>query len=187
MRIGIDIDGVIANTFPLLVQELNNFFDKDLSYDDIVSYDLAKLYNVNQEQLKEFAQAKRNLLYDGPLPVPYAVDCINNWRDKAYVALISARFEMAREPTQKWLERYNFYWNELILLGSHDKADTCVQMKLDIFIEDNLNNALQVSSRGIPVILLDAPYNRAPLSDQVRRVQSWSQICKIIALDIPSY
>lgn len=187
MRIGIDIDGVIANTFPLLVQELNEFFNKNLTYDDIVSYDLAKIYNLNKEQITEFIRAKGKLLQDGPLPVPKAVDCINNWRGKAYVALISARFEKTRERTQKWLERHGFYWDKLILLGSHDKADTCVQLKLDIFIEDNLNNAIQVSSRGIPVILLDAPYNRAPLPDQVQRVQSWSQICNIITPGLPRH
>ncbi|AGL01585.1 5' nucleotidase, NT5C type [Desulfoscipio gibsoniae] len=180
MRIGIDIDGVIANTFPLLVRELNNFFNKNLSYDEIIDYDIGKVYNIEREQLVEFAQLKQDLLLDGPAPVPNALECINNLRYKAFVALISARMEKSRQRTENWLQRHGFYWDELILLGNHDKAETCVKLELDFFIEDRLDNALQVGARGIPVLLLDAPYNRAPLPSPARRVHSWSQICKII-------
>ncbi len=187
MRIGIDIDGVIANTFPLLVQELNEHFNKNLTYDDIVSYDIARIYNIKKEQLSEFVQLNKHLLQDNPLPVPLAMECINNLRDRAFVALISARFEQSRDSTQNWLQRHGIHWDELILLGSHDKADTCVKLELNFFIEDNLNNALQVSSCGIPVLLFDAPYNRAPLPDLVQRVHSWSQIYEIITLNSPKY
>ncbi len=187
MRIGIDIDGVIANTFPLVVQELNKFFNKNLSYDDIVSYDIAKVYNIKKEQLIEFVQLKEQTLVDSSLPVPLAVECINNLHNKAFVALISARTEKSRDHTKNWLQRHGIYWDKLILLGNPDKADTCVKLELDFFIEDNLNNALQVSARGISVLLFDAPYNRAPLPDPVQRVHSWPQICKILTQSSPKY
>jgi len=180
MRIGIDIDGVIADTFPLLVQELNTYFNKNLTFDDIICYDIAAVYNLKKEQLTEFAHLKVPFLQDNSLPVPLAVECINDLRDRAYVALISARFEQSRDRTQNWLGRHGIQWDDLILLGNHDKADTCVNLNLDYFIEDNLNNALQVSENGIPVLLLDAPYNRAPLPDLVQRVFSWSQICEVL-------
>jgi len=179
MRIGIDIDGVIADTFTLLVQELNQYFNKNLTYDDIVCYDIAAVYNLKKEQLAEFAQLKIPLLQDNSVPIPLAAECINNLRDRAYVALISARFEQSRDRTQNWLRRHGIQWDDLILLGNHDKAETCVNQKLDYFIEDNLNNALQVSEIGIPVLLLDAPYNRASLPDLVQRVFSWPQICEV--------
>lgn len=178
MRIGVDIDGVIANTFPLLVNELNTFFQKKLSYNDVANYNISKVFNLKNKQLYDFIEKKGNLLVEASQPMPGAVDCLNNCKHNFYLALVSARMEKFRIQTEEWLQRYHIPWDKLVLLGSHDKADTCIDLKLDIFIEDSLQNAIQISARGIPVILFDAPYNKGDLPNLVQRFCSWTEICK---------
>lgn len=180
MNIGIDIDGVIANTLPLLVDELNAFFNKNIKYKDVNNYDIGKVYNLDNIQIENFIKAKGSLLVTDPKPMPGALECLKTLNNQLCFILISARNKKFRTETVHWLKRNNFDWDNLILLGSHDKADTCIEFKIKVLIEDSLKNALQVSVRGIPVILLDAPYNQGPVNDLVQRVYSWPEICQSI-------
>lgn len=177
MRIGIDIDGVIADTFPLLVNELNAFFSRDIQPRNVTSYDIVKVYNIDARQLEEFTSARKEFLVEAPEPVPGAVECLSGLKNRSQIFLISARRAELRARTEEWLKKHNLAWDQLILLGSHDKADTCVKLRLDVLVEDSRQNALQVSSRGINVLLLDAPYNQGNLPTLVRRCHSWDEIC----------
>jgi len=76
MRIGIDIDGVVADTFHLLVNELNTFFSRDIQPRNVTSYDLCEVYGINAEQLENFSTASKNKLTEAPQPVPGALECL---------------------------------------------------------------------------------------------------------------
>lgn len=177
MRIGIDIDGVIADTLPLLVAELNNFFNRNIRPRDVTSYNILDVYDIEAGKLEEFASSRKNILTEAPEPVPGAVPCLNRLKEHACLFLVSARNPELRTLTEKWLQKHGVPRDELILLGSHDKVDTCVRLGLDVLVEDSRKNALQVSARGIRVLLLDAPYNRGALPPLVKRCLSWDEIC----------
>jgi uncharacterized HAD superfamily protein len=51
LRIGLDIDGVVADSFPCILRKMNEFFGKDLA--TIVNYNMAELYVLmgNNEQI----------------------------------------------------------------------------------------------------------------------------------------
>jgi len=177
MRIGIDIDGVVADTFHLLVNELNIFFSRDIQPRNVTSYDLREVYGIDAKQLEKFATASKIKLTDAPEPVPGALKCIDRLKNNDKVFFISARPQSLYTRTEAWLKKHKLDWDLLILLGRHDKADTCVKLQLDVLVEDNLQNALQVSDRDITVLLLDAPYNQGPLPSLVQRCRTWEEIC----------
>ena len=181
MNIGVDIDGVIANTLPLLVKELNNFFGREFKIEEIYDYDIGKVYNKNREEVASFIAARENVMVSEPEPVPGAVEYVNKLKARARLYLISARVAKLRHQTEQWLLKHGFKWDELILLGSHEKAETCHKLKLKYFIEDSLDNASQISSAGIPVILLDAPYNQGSLPCLVSRCRTWQEVYHLIS------
>ena len=52
--------------------------------------------------------------------------------------------------------------SSLSLLGSHDKVAKAYEFCCDIFIEDRYENAVQLSSHGFNVLLIDCYYNQGP-------------------------
>ncbi len=175
MRIGIDIDGVIADTLPLLVDELNAYFKTNIQYEKVTSYDICKVYNIDRQQLQSFIKKKEKILIEKPQPIEGAIEHIKMLKHISDLFIISARVGKFYRQTVSWLKKYGIDWDGLVLLGSHDKAETCVRMQLNVFIEDSLYNAQQISARGIPVLLLDAPYNRGSLPSLVYRTCSWRE------------
>ncbi len=180
MRIGVDIDGVIADTFVLLVRELNNYFQADLALQDINDYNIFKVYGLSDADMFKFLREKEEALMEGPALKDGAAQCLSMLAQKHAIFLVSARNEKYRPQTEKWLRKHAIPYHGLILLGSHDKREACSRISVDLFIEDSLKNAHQISSCGVPVLLLDAPYNQGQLPPLVRRCSSWEEIFEVI-------
>lgn len=180
MHIGIDIDGVIANTFHLLVHELNAYFGVNHALEDIGDYDIYKVYGVSPEELKQFALSKENILISGPDIIPGADYYLKLLVSTYEVSLISARQEKYFHLTEQWMEKYNVPYHRLILWGQHDKREVCVHLGVNLFVEDSLRNAVQINDCSIPVILFNAPYNQGDLPEKVWRCHSWSEIYQTI-------
>lgn len=179
MRLGVDIDGVIADTFPLLVRELNEYFQVDLALRDIKDYNIFKVYGLNEAEMLRFLGDKEEAIMEGPTVKDGAVECLSVLSRKHTIYLVSARYEKYRPQTEKWLRKHDVPYHVLVLLGSHDKREVCSRMAVDVFIEDSLKNAHQLSTCGIPVLLFDAPYNQGELPPLVRRCYSWGEIFQL--------
>lgn len=79
--------------------------------------------------------------------------------------------------TLNWFARYQIPYHEVDLVGSHDKLAAAQRWGVDLFLEDRLENALQLSEAlQIPVFLFDTPYNQARLPELVHRVTSWEEV-----------
>lgn len=185
MRIGVDIDGVIADTFPLLVRELNAYFKASFSLQDIFDYNIFKVYGLSETEVFLFLSERERALMEDPAVKEGAVAHLALLSPKHEIYLVSARYEKYRPETERWLQKHGVPYRELILLGSHDKRGICTMLAVDLFIEDSLKNARQLSSCGIPVLLLDAPYNRGELPPLVRRCSSWEEIFRLIEKEGP--
>jgi len=185
MRLGVDIDGVVADTFPLLVGELNKFFQVDLALRDVNDYNIFKVYGLNEAEILQFLGAKEKTIMEGPAVKDGAVECLRVLDQKHTIYLVSARYEKYRPQTEEWLRKHAVPYHGLVLLGSHDKREVCRRMAVDLFIEDSLKNAHQLSACGIPVLLFDAPYNQGELPSLVRRCHSWEEIISLIESGFP--
>ena len=54
VRIGVDIDGVLADSLSLWINELNSYFKKDKRVEQIRILDICEIYEVTQEELSGF-------------------------------------------------------------------------------------------------------------------------------------
>ena len=58
-----------------------------------------------------------------------------------------------------------------------DKASICKELNVEIFIDDALHNAENIITAGVPVLLLDSPWNQTnTLHPLITRVHSWKEI-----------
>ena len=58
-----------------------------------------------------------------------------------------------------------------------DKGKTCYENKIDLFIDDSINNCLNVLEYDIDTFIFDNIYNK---NTKIKRVKNWLEINKYI-------
>ncbi len=181
MRIGVDIDGVLADSLPLWVHELNSYFNKNKRVEELHLFDICRSFEVTPDELSRFIELKGEYLMSEPSPMTGAPHYLGRIKQNHEIFIITARSERFRRETQKWLEKHDIPYNGLFLLGSHEKKGVCLEKDLHVMVEDTLEIGKEVSLAGVPVLLLDAPYNKGALPGMVYRKRSWDEIYQAIA------
>ena len=183
MKIGVDIDGVLANSLPLWVTELNKFFNKNKRIEEIHLYEIHKTYEITAADFNLFLERKGSLLMSDPAPVRGSSYYLGRLRQQHEICIISARDKKYFQETEGWLKKNGLLYDELLLLGSHEKKEFCLEKNLKVLVEDTLEIGIKVSAAGIPVMLMDAPYNRGALPELIYRKHSWKEIYRAIAAE----
>lgn len=175
VKIGIDIDGTITEG-DWLIKPLNEWLDSPITYEDLVEYDCCKVINRSYDEVEAWFRDNGARIYKDPLARENAVATIAELNKENEIFLISAREKEAIEVTKTWLSENDVVYGTLDLLGSHDKIAACKKYGIEIFMEDRLENALDISREcNIPVILFDCPYNRKELPENIIRVYNWQE------------
>lgn len=180
MKIGIDLDGTVADNLELLVETLNHHCGKTLVGEEIRQYNLCKTYCITEEEfIKLMASKEEEIIVKSPL-IPRAQEYIQKLVDKGWqVHIITARHPKYSQATRRWLRGKNIPYNGLHLLNSHNKLKICRELGVKMMVEDNVHNAYQLEEGGVPTILYEAPHNRCwPWSGI--RCKNWGEIYRAI-------
>lgn len=95
------------------------------------------------------------------------------WLQQHYrIVIITARHPDSRPQTQEWLERHEIPFDELHF--SEDKTD--VAEHITLAVDDHPEHVRGYSNRGIPVFLMDQPWNQKFSAPLVTRVTSWPSL-----------
>lgn len=185
-NIGIDIDNVIAESYPSYIQKFNEVFQTQVKFDEIFSfYHLENNTPIAKEKVQEFLDIHIHR-DEFQIKIPPYEKCkimIQKWANKGWgIHFVTARPAEIRNVTLQWLKKHGFWvkgatldlFNVIKFRSDIEfKADAVKKYILDIFIEDNLDIARVLS---IPVLLLDRPWNKGNLPKNVKRVKDWSDI-----------
>lgn len=172
-KIGLDIDGTVTDpgTF---VPYLNKYFKKTLTLDDIVEYDLTSVLNITNEQFWQWMGEYEGVIYERAELAPNAEKILHQWKKSHELIYVTARREHLTSVTKNWFIHRALPFDHIELVGTHNKIDAVKQHKLDIFFEDKHDNAVAIAEEcSIPVILMDTPYNRLPVPNNVIRAKNW--------------
>lgn len=182
LRIGLDIDGVVADSFPVFLRKMNEFFGKDLATID--NYNMAELYGVDWETMSKFFDDHIEYLYSEPLPMPGALQGITKLLDKGHeIVYVTARNPgIEEEVTLKWMNEKSIPFDKIVFMGNACKTTAVKEYDLNVFVEDHSGNALKIFDYGIDVFLFDAPYNKIKLPQGITRCYNWSELTKEITL-----
>lgn len=195
LKIGIDIDNVIADSYPHYIKAFNKEFGTSVKYEEIYHfYYLEKNVGVEKTLVSEFIESivhSEEFQLQIP-PIINALKIIKKWIKKGYsIHYITSRPIDTQEETEKWLKKHGFMlpgvtldlYNEKEHNFSHISRINSYKRfiadgkKLDIFIEDSIDIA---KSMDIPVLLVDRPWNQGNLPENVKRVKDWEEIgCRV--------
>lgn len=176
LKIGLDIDGVVADSFPVFVEELNKHYGKTVTKLD--NYDMTKVYNVPWDDISKFFDDNMEYLFNAPKPMKGAVEGIKSLLAQGHeIIYVTARNCGAEERvTLKWMKKNKIPYNKILFVGAASKTFAVREQRIDVFVEDFMGNALEIAAIGVPVLLLDAPYNQGKLPNGVIRCKDWSDI-----------
>lgn len=103
---------------------------------------------------------------------------------------ITARPQITQKQTLKWINEHfpntfkGVYFTNLFLpegAVKKNKSLVCLEVGAEMMIEDHLEFAIDCSSQGIKVFLLDYSWNQSEnLPENVQRVKSWKEITNLI-------
>lgn len=175
MRIGVDIDGVICDSYPLWLQELNRHYQKNITA--ITDYEMHLLFDVPWDDMNDFFVKNVKTLLGLPQPVKGAKEGIESLIREGYeIIYITARTPAEKEVTLSWFRKHEIPFEHVLFTGFKSKVDLVKQWDMKVFVEDYMKNARAIALAGVPVLLLDASYNREEAVAGVTRCRNWEEI-----------
>jgi len=179
LNICIDIDGTITEAYYWL-DATNKYFNRNVTEDQVTDYNIHKVMNIGRLEYERFYEeykfkmhSKQEIREDVKI-VLSELSILHN------IYFVTARDESLTMTTYSYLKKNQLYYDELFLLGSHYKVEKAKELNCNIFIEDNYDNAIQLSEAGFKILLIDTNYNRKKLNKNITRVYSWKEIYVII-------
>lgn len=183
MRIGIDVDDTITNTYEYVVDEISKFYkvDKDellsrnLTYDEFFNSEEFPNYSIFAEERYEKCISNVGVKKD-------AIKYISKlYEEGNEIVIITARhvgeYNNPYEITQNYLFKHNIPYDKIIV-NAFDKGKVCEEENIDLFIDDSITNCLRVQEFNVDTLLFDAPFNRH--FKDIRRVNNWEEVYNII-------
>lgn len=183
MRIGIDLDDTITKTDEILFKyaKIYNEEEKILFNINREEWNLTKAFGWNEENIKGFFSKYLKSIYEKAEIKENAKEKINALKnDGNKIIIITARdtksLKEVHEVCKDWLINNKINVDKIVVDGGN-KAQKCLENKIDIFIDDNICNCENVyNNLKIPVLLMNSRYNKDYQNPKIKRVYNWNEI-----------
>jgi len=188
MKIGVDLDEVLADYLSAVIDFHNASFASSLKKEDFVSYKFWEVWGGTvDEAIDKIYEFNKTDFFKKIKPVPGSQETLGFLKQNHELFVITSRQEDFANETKVWLDEYFpgvfqslHFTNKYSKSGeSRSKLSVCDELGIDILIEDSLDYALECFSEKRKVFLLDYSWNQSTnLPEKILRVDSWSDILK---------
>lgn len=193
MRVGIDVDDVLADFTKTLIRYYNNMYGTSLKINQFFSYRFWDIWGGTREEAIRIVQDFNNSLYFSQMqPISGAIKSVKSLVINNELIVITSREPKVVKETEEWIQRFfpnmfkgvYFTNNQYTGWGQiKKKSDVCLELSIDLIIEDSLEYSMECAENGIRALLFDRPWNKTEnLPENVTRVYSWQEILKTVYL-----
>lgn len=155
-RIALDIDSTLHHYWDLLDSIARERFGVELPYDEQRDWGITKLERAELVSAIEETHSEENIL--AAEPYPGAVEVVTRWHEQGHwIHITSHRAVATREATERWLERIGMPYDDLHC--SYDKISRCVELEIDVLVDDSPVNLAAASEAGIVAATIVHPWN----------------------------
>jgi len=188
MKIGIDIDEVIAEQLDHIIKFYHKKTGKLIPKEKFTTYNWWEVWGITREEAIEIDhEFKRSNLFDEINPIRNAIESVKSLINDNEIFIITSRPILYKERTEKWINKH-LKDIPLTIIHSGDfqgdklktKVEICKDLGVELMIEDHAKYALECGNVGIKVILFDNPWNRDLKHKNVIRVNDWIEALKEI-------
>ena len=164
MRIAIDFDDTIVDTTKKVREYLNR-------------YNLEEFEDI-EEKTKFYIKHIDDITKDLELK-PNVKDVLNELSKNNELYIITARSDYysknVKPLTKEFIKNNNLPIKDIYFdCFEEGKAIMCDKLNIDLFIDDHINNCLEVKNRGIKVLLFNSEY------EGLDNVNSWLDVLKYV-------
>jgi len=180
MIVGLDIDGVLADSVTEFLDLLNILYRGNWNLSDVTTYRFDEALGLSGKQVEHFWKLfARQGRWSKIKPFAGAIKLTQALALEHAIVLITGRPRHYVEvETKAWLRRHKFCYDDLLFLGKFNKLDASVDAgyKLDVFVEDSYEYSRPLADAGVPILLMDYPYNRnVPDHPYIKRIKSLAE------------
>lgn len=182
-RVGIDLDGTVANYLHGAVPLLKEYYGLEPDFSKPV-YTIEEVFGLTEETRPD---NMRKHLYEDlhlfrHLPMLERDTHQLSWEIQrtlgAKVYFITARSNtpVVEEDTLFWLTYNGFTFDDVFF--TKDKAQLCREMKVNVMIEDEIKQLVDLITTGIDVVIPNQPWNDLPLPNgpgKIVRIDNWRE------------
>lgn len=179
MRIAIDIDSTLHHYWDVLSEISRRRFGVELPYEEQFTWGITRL---RPDQLKLCIDESHNdeRILAGQ-PYPGAVETVRAWSGQGhFIHITSHRSSACAAATADWLRRLGVPFDELCC--SYDKVSRCVEVDIDILIDDSPLNISAAIEHDITVATILHPWNAELCEvEDVIAAKDWTELANLLA------
>lgn len=177
MKIGVDLDDIISDSYLPLITWHNRVFNTQLTEADLTTSHLATLFRCESQELlnrlRDFYQSEE---YLNIKPDKEAAPSLQRLARSHTLDIITSRPNYVQEETEAWLDRYypnifsTVYFANPYLADAPEhrsKAEICKQTNIAVMIDDNWELLSACQDGCSQLILFDKPWNQGPIPERV--------------------
>jgi uncharacterized HAD superfamily protein len=193
MKIGIDIDEIIAEYLKSFLEFLNSEKKISINYNEVLNYNyIGQSKGLGKEQIQKYIQehtAKEINLVELEL-IEGCLEAINLLDDNHKVCFITSRHISNEKSTIQFFKKhfpdreFKIIFSGDIWGGNKTKSEICKEENCEIMIEDNADYALDCAKKDIKVLLLDKPWNKNyEKHENITKVENWKEILEKLEVE----
>ena len=157
MRFAIDIDSTLHPYWDQLAEIAKRRYGVDLPYDTQSTWAIDGLEPEQLKTIVDETHSPEHVLKAEPYPG--AVEVITRWHEQGhFIHITSHRATDTHAHTAEWLEQIGLPHDDLYC--SYDKISRCVELGIDVLIDDSPDNLRRAAEVGITAATLEHPWNR---------------------------
>jgi uncharacterized protein len=178
MRIAIDVDSTLHHYWDVLSEISRRRFGVELPYEEQFTWGITRLRPDQLELCIQESHSDAAIL--SGRPYPGAVDTIRAWSVQGhFIHITSHRASACASATAAWLEQLGLPFDDLCC--SYDKVSRCVELGIDILIDDSPLNISAAIERGIAPATILHPWNTELCEvEDVIAAHDWTELAGLL-------
>jgi hypothetical protein len=155
-RIALDIDSTLHHYWDLFRSVVNERYGVDLPYEHQTNWGITELTPDAVRAAVAETHSAENIAAGEPYP--HAVETVRAWHESGHwIHVTSHRAAACRLPTAGWLETIGLPYDDLHC--SFDKVSRCVELGIDVLVDDSPVNLERAREHGILGATILHPWN----------------------------
>ncbi len=173
-RIALDIDSTLHPYWDLLQRVVKERYGVDLPYEDQRDWGITVLERDAVIHCVEETHSDENIA--AGVPYPDAVETVRDWHAQGHwVHVTSHRRASTRAATEAWLDAIGMPYDDLHC--SFDKISRCVELEIDVLVDDSPLNIAKARAAGIGAATIIHPWNEDLVDrDGVIGARDWNEL-----------
>jgi len=155
-RIALDIDSTLHEYWDLLQRVVKERYGVELPYEDQRDWGITALERDAVVHCVEETHSDENIL--AGVPYDDAVETVRGWHEAGHwIHVTSHRRPQTADATARWLREIGMPYDDLHC--SFDKVSRCVELGIDVLVDDSPVNIARAREAGIVPATIVHPWN----------------------------